>query len=92
MKRSFRLPLLLALMVAPSLAQAVKLADPSCERPFGRYRSAPGMKAFAAGQKMGCGWQRQGPGFTDIDSIRAQAIRQCTANGGDRCRIVHQVK
>lgn len=92
MKRSIGVGLLLVLTAAPSVAQSVKLVDPSCEGPFGRYQAAPGMKAFAAGRKMGCGWQRQGPGFTDIETIRAQAIRQCTGNGGDQCRVVHQVK
>jgi hypothetical protein len=89
-----RLFLLSAMMLgaSPGLAQSVKLADPTCEGPFQRYQAAPGLKAFAAGRKLGCGWQRQGPGFTEIEAIRAQAIRQCTANGGDQCRIVHQVR
>lgn len=84
--------MLAGLAASPAFAQSVKLVDPSCEGPFSRYQAAPGLKAFAAGRKLGCGWQRQGPGFTDIETIRAQAIRQCTANGGDQCRIVHQVK
>jgi hypothetical protein len=76
-----------------SMAQAIpKGLDASCHGPFERYKAAPGLKAFAAGKHMGCGWQRQGPGFTEIETIRAQAIRQCTSNGGDACKIVHQVK
>ena len=93
-----RMALVLACIVVLSTtgagnAQAIpKGLDASCHGPFERYKAAPGLKAFAAGKHMGCGWQRQGPGFTDIETIRAQAIRQCTSNGGDACKIVHQVK
>jgi hypothetical protein len=81
------------LLTGAASAQGVKLVDPTCEGPFQRYSAAsPGMKAFAAGRKLGCGWQRQGPGFTDIQSIRAQAIKQCTANGGDQCRVIAEVR
>jgi hypothetical protein len=90
--RLFGILILAGFLATPAAAQSVKLVDPSCEGPFQRYQAAPGLKAFAAGRNLGCGWQRQGPGFTDIETIRAQAIRQCTANGGDACRIVHQVK
>lgn len=85
--------IVLCVFPAFASAQGVKLVDPTCEGPYVRYQAASsGMKASAAGKRMGCGWQRQAPGFTDIKAIRAQAIRQCTANGGDACRVIAEVK
>lgn len=82
----------LMLLAGTAAAQTAPAGlDRDCQAVHARYDRSAGPKAFAAGRTRGCGWQVRSDTASSLDAIKALAIRQCAAAGGDQCRIVASV-
>lgn len=74
-----------------AMAQSPNLA-PACQSSYQRYLAADGPKAFASARNGPCGWQKLTERFPNFAAVQRQAITQCSINGGEQCKVVHQVK
>ncbi len=63
----------------------------ACNAAYQKYLSANGPKAFAKGATRGCGWSFRIGRNASLTEAKDAALRFCSENRGDGCKVVEEV-